>query len=115
MISPAGDTSSDSPAGTEKDSRPPVFMMIESLETCGSERQFAALARALNPRSFRLLLGCIRKGGSFFDGLPDVLQFSLVGSLYVLQSLNTRFHLLLHLLRNRLPIALMFAIYSNLA
>src|SRR5438270_338007 len=114
MISPAGDTSSDSPAGTEKDSRPPVFMMIESLETGGSERQFAALARALNPRSFRLLLGCIRRGGPFLEGLGDVPQFPLGGSLYGLQSLRTRFHLARHLRRNSVRIAHSFDFYSNL-
>jgi hypothetical protein len=69
---------------------PGVFLMTDSFNTGGSERQFAALARALDPASFRIQLGCIQKQGAFQDGLGDVPEFPLKGSLYNLQSMRTR-------------------------
>jgi len=94
--------------------RPSVFLMIESLETGGSERQFVALARALSPDSFQLLLGCIRRRGRFLEGLGDVPEFRLGGSLYGLQSVLTRFRLARHLRRRRAAIAHSFDFYSNM-
>ena len=63
-----------------------IFLMINSLDSGGSERQFAALARSLDPDSFCLYLGCIQKRGAFLDGLPEMAQFPLDGSLYGLHA-----------------------------
>jgi L-malate glycosyltransferase len=93
---------------------PSVFLMIESFETGGSERQFAALARSLNPETFRLSLGCIRQRGAFVEGLGDVPQFRLGGSLYGLQSWRTRFRLSRHLRNTGIAVAQTFDFYSNL-
>jgi glycosyltransferase involved in cell wall biosynthesis len=93
---------------------PGVFLMTDSFNTGGSERQFAALAKALDPTSFRLQLGCIQKQGAFQDGLGDVPEFPLKGSLYNLQSMQTRFRLARYLRRNRTAIAHAFDFYTNL-
>jgi glycosyltransferase involved in cell wall biosynthesis len=93
---------------------PGVFLMIESFETGGSERQFAALARSLNPQAFRLSLGCIRQRGAFVEGLGELPQFRLGGSLYGLQSLRTRFRLIRHLRKTGIAVAQAFDFYSNL-
>jgi glycosyltransferase involved in cell wall biosynthesis len=100
--------------GPESHLRPGVFLMIQSLETGGSERQFAALARSLDPRSFRLYLGCIRQRGPFLDGLGELPEFRLGGSLSGLQSLRSRLRLAQHLRRNDVAIAQAFDFYSNL-
>ncbi|HLB87398.1 MAG TPA: glycosyltransferase, partial [Terriglobales bacterium] len=93
---------------------PGVFLMIDSLETGGSERQFAALARSLNPDSFRLYLGCIEQRGAFLDGLGELPQFRLGGSLYGMQSLRTRYQLARSLRQAGVAIAHSFDFYSNL-
>jgi L-malate glycosyltransferase len=93
---------------------PGVFLMTDSFNTGGSERQFAALAKALDPALFRLQLGCIQKQGAFLDGLGDVLEFPLHGSAYRLQSMQTRFRLARYLRRSHTAIAHAFDFYTNL-
>src|SRR5579859_1398547 len=94
--------------------RPSVFLMIESLETGGSERQFAALARLLSPDSFQVLLACIRRRGRFLEGLGHVPEFRVGGSLYGWKSVLTRFRLARYLNKHRVAIAQSFDFYSNL-
>ena len=93
---------------------PGVFLMANSLETGGGERQFAALARSLDPAAFRLYLGCIQQRGPFLDSLGEVAQFRLGGSLYGLRSLRARFRLARHLRRCGVAIAHAFDFYTNL-
>jgi len=93
---------------------PGVFLMIESFETGGSERQFAALAKALDPNSFAVRLGCIRQRGGFDEGLSGLSEFRLGGSLYGLQSFRTRLRLARHLRREKIAVAQAFDFYSNL-
>ena len=93
---------------------PGVFLMINSLETGGSERQFSAVAKSLNPASFRVHLGCVQQRGPFLDGLGDVPQFRLGGSLFGMQSLRSRYRLARHLRRLDVAIAHAFDFYANL-
>ncbi len=93
---------------------PAVFLMIDSLQTGGSERQFAALARSLDRASFHLHLGCIQDKGGFREGLGKIAQFRLGGSLYRLPSLKTRFRLARHLRRCHVAVAHAFDFYTNL-
>ncbi len=95
-------------------SLPGVFLMTDSFETGGSERQFAALARCLNPAAFRVHLGCIQRRGAFLDGMGNVPEFPLGGSLYGLKSLWTRLRLAQYLRRNRIAVAHAFDFYTNL-
>jgi glycosyltransferase involved in cell wall biosynthesis len=93
---------------------PGVFLMTNNFETGGSERQFAALAQSLDPASFRLHLGCIQQVGPFLEGLGEVPQFRLGGSLYGWKSLRTRYRLTRHLRRCDITIAHAFDFYTNL-
>lgn len=93
---------------------PSLFLMINSLETGGSERQFAAIAKSLNRASFHVNLGCVQQRGPFLEGLGDVPQFRLGGSLYGLQSLRTRYRMARHLRRRRVAIAHAFDFYANM-
>ena len=56
---------------------PGIFLMINSLETGGSERQFAALASALDRNKCRPYLGCIQQRGAFLGELGEIPQFRL--------------------------------------
>ena len=97
-----------------EESLPGVFLMVNSLETGGSERQFAALAQSLDPQHFRRSLGCIQKKGSFLALLGEMPEFRLGGSLYGWKSLRTRFRLARHLRRNDIAVAHAFDFYTNL-
>ena len=47
---------------------PGVFLMTDSFQTGGSERQFVELARALDPLAYRISLGCLQVEGAFAEG-----------------------------------------------
>src|ERR1700722_6556713 len=94
--------------------RAAIFLMSNSLETGGSERQFAALAQSLDRGRFDVRLGCIVREGPFLAGLGDVAEFELGGNLYGLQSLRTRVRLVRHLKGNHIAIAHAFDFYTNL-
>jgi L-malate glycosyltransferase len=118
----SSEIASEAETTASRSSRPPLqtrpipalFLMINSLETGGSERQFAAIAKSLNRSSFHVNLGCIQQRGPFLDGLGDVPQFPLGGSLYGLQSMRTRYTLARHLRRRQVAIAHAFDFYANM-
>lgn len=91
-----------------------LFLMTNTFETGGSERQFAVLAQNLSPQQFQLHLGCIRRAGSFAVDFADVPEFRLGGSLYGWTSLRTRLRLSRHLRRHLVQIAHAFDFYTNL-
>jgi glycosyltransferase involved in cell wall biosynthesis len=94
-------------------SPPGLFLMTDSFETGGSERQFAALAQSLNPAAFRVRLGCIQRRGPLLDGMGCVPEFPLGGSLYGPTSLWTRLRLAQYLRRNKIAVAHAFDFYTN--
>jgi glycosyltransferase involved in cell wall biosynthesis len=93
---------------------PAVFLMTDSFDTGGSERQFAALAESLDTNSFRIRLGCVTKRGSFLDGLGEVTEFPLGGNLYGARSMRTRLRLARYLHHSRISVAHAFDFYTNL-
>src|ERR1700676_371638 len=93
---------------------PGVFLMTDSFQTGGSERQFATLAQALDPSLYRVHLGCIQKRGTFLEGLGEVSQFGLGGSLYGVHSIGTRLRLRRNLRRLGIAVAHAFDFYTNL-
>src|SRR5580704_15446318 len=105
------ETRAEPPATQNRDR---VFLMTDSLETGGSERQFAALAGALNRDSFSVHLGCLQRKGRFLDSLGDVIEFPLGGSLYGVASLRARWRLSRYFKRHEIGIAHAFDFYSNL-
>jgi len=91
-----------------------VFLMINSFETGGTERQFAALAQGLDRHDFQLHLGCIQEKGALRALFADVPRFGLGGSLYGIQSWRSRARLSRHLKDNHIKIAHAFDFYTNL-
>jgi glycosyltransferase involved in cell wall biosynthesis len=91
-----------------------IFLMIDSLETGGTERQFAELARSLRADHSPVHLGCLQKKGPFLEGLGDIQQFDLGGSLYRPQSIRSRYQLMRRLRELDVAVAHSFDFYSNL-
>jgi len=93
---------------------PALFLMANSLETGGSERQFATLAGALRPEHLQVRLGCLRKIGPFAERLEGIAEFPPGGSLFKLRAQRARLDLGRYLRANRVVIAHSFDFYSNL-
>jgi L-malate glycosyltransferase len=114
---PGALTTGSNMAGMAKSSSdaplPGVFLMIDSLQTGGSERQFVTLSRSLDQNHFRVGLGCIQAKGAFLEGL-NVDAFPLGGSLYGWRSWKTRMRLGRHLRAQRIDVAHAFDFYANL-
>ena len=94
---------------------PGVFLMSDSFETGGSERQFAALAKSLDQHAFRVYLGCMQKTGAFLEGLGEVPDFPFGGSLYGWESWQARGKIARYMHQNQVSIAHAFDFYTNLA
>ncbi len=99
--------------GTPIASLPGVFLMIDSLQTGGSERQFVALSRAVDRSQFRVSLGCIQAIGPLLQGL-QIDEFPLGGNLYGFRSWQMRIDLGRHMRSNSVSLAHAFDFYSNL-
>jgi len=91
-----------------------LFLMANTFETGGSERQFTVLAQNLIPPQFQTHVGCVSRRGPLAQHFPDAAQFPLGGSLYGWQSLRTRLNLVRHLRQHRVQVAHAFDFYTNL-
>jgi glycosyltransferase involved in cell wall biosynthesis len=91
-----------------------LFLMINTFETGGSERQFTVLAQNLTPPQFQILLGCVSHRGALADNFSNVPQFPLGGSLFGWRSLRTRLKLSRHLRHHQVQVAHAFDFYANL-
>lgn len=91
-----------------------LFLMVNTLETGGSERQFTVLAQNLKPPQFQTHLGCVSRRGPLAHHFPDMPQFPLGGSLFGWRSLRTRWNLRRHLREYGVQVAHAFDFYANL-
>jgi L-malate glycosyltransferase len=91
-----------------------IFLMINSLETGGTERQFVEIARSLTDHGFQVELGCLQNKGPLLDGLGELYQAPLGGSLYGLRSVRSRWQLMRHLRDANITVAHAFDFYTNL-
>jgi glycosyltransferase involved in cell wall biosynthesis len=91
-----------------------LFLMINTFETGGSERQFSVLAQNLVLPQFQTHAGCISRRGPFAHNFADAPEFPLGGSLFGWQSLRTRLDLKRHLRQHRVQVAHSFDFYTNL-
>ena len=94
--------------------RPGLFLMVNSLERGGTERQFVTLAQGLSGGSFEVSLGCLARRGEFVNNLPQVVEFSPGRSLFKTRSLLTRISLARHLRHQQVAVAHAFDFYANL-
>jgi len=91
-----------------------VFLMTNTLETGGSERQFVTMAKALEREKFCVNLGCLNPIGPFLAEVEGILAFPVGGSLYGYQSWRSRLALARFLRKKRVAVAHSFDFYSNL-
>ena len=91
-----------------------LFMMMDSLRTGGSERQFALLAGAFRRRPVDLYLGCIQRCGKFLEDLGDIEQYPTGGSFLTLRALDSFSRLIGLLRRTRIEVTQSFDFYTNL-
>jgi len=91
-----------------------VFLMINSFETGGSERQFVSLTKSLDDQQFVLKLGCIQTKGPLRNCFGEMPRFRLGGSVYGWKSWHSRWQLSRHLRREQIQIAHAFDFYTNL-
>ena len=91
-----------------------LFLMVNTFETGGSERQFTILAQNLKPPQFETHLGCVSRIGPLVQHFPGAREFPLGGSLYKWQSLSTRLNLSRHLRHHHVEVAHAFDFYANL-
>lgn len=94
--------------------RPDLFLMTNTLEIGGSERQFVALARAIHPERFQLHLGCLGRYGPLLEGLGNITEFPLGGSFFTRQAWLSRLALRRLLRAKRIAVAHAFDFYTNL-
>lgn len=110
-----GATNATSTTTTRAAAKPiSLFLMVNTFETGGSERQFTVLAQNLSATDFQLHLGCVSHRGALAGQFEDVPQFPLGGSLFGWKSLRTRLNLSRHLRENHVEVAHAFDFYANL-
>jgi glycosyltransferase involved in cell wall biosynthesis len=95
-------------------SPPVVFLMTNTLETGGSERQFVTLSNAIDRNKFSVSLGCLKRMGLFVSEVNDLNEFSPGGSLFGFRSWQARLALSRFLRKNNVAVAHSFDFYSNL-
>jgi glycosyltransferase involved in cell wall biosynthesis len=91
-----------------------LFLMVNTFETGGSERQFTVLAQNFGLPQFQVHVGCINPRGPLRHHFPDAPKFPLGGSLFGWQSLRSRLNLSRHLRQHHVEVAHAFDFYSNL-
>jgi L-malate glycosyltransferase len=94
--------------------RPGVFLMTNTFETGGSERQFVTMANALDREMFRVSLGCLSPIGPLRGDIGNIEEFPARGSLLGLQSWRSRLALARFLRRQKIAVGHAFDFYSNL-
>ena len=91
-----------------------LFMMLNTFETGGSERQFVAITNALRPERFDVRLGCVVRRGPLQESVGNVAEFPLGGSFLSLRAQRSRVALARHLRSEGIQIAHSFDFYTNL-
>lgn len=90
-----------------------LFLMINTFETGGSERQCALLAQNVGTR-FAVHVGCVNPRGPLVGQFGNYARFPLGGSLFGLRAFRSRFAMVRHLRHHRVRVAHAFDFYANL-
>jgi glycosyltransferase involved in cell wall biosynthesis len=91
-----------------------LFLMMESLRTGGSERQFTLMAGAFRRGPFELHLGCIERCGKFLEDLGEIGEYPLGGSFLTPRALRSLGRLVRLLRRTHIEVAQSFDFYTNI-
>lgn len=104
------------PSGAEPKApgRPDLFLMTNTLEVGGSERQFVALVEALDRERFNVHPACLRRIGGLATRLGEIPEFPPGGSLFWLQAQRARWAMLRRMRDQHIAVAHAFDFYTNL-
>lgn len=91
-----------------------VFLMSNTLEIGGSERQFLALVEALDRSRFDVRPACLRRIGPLVERVGEIPEFPVGGSLFRIQAQRTRLKMAHFLRAHRIAVAHSFDFYTNL-
>ncbi len=91
-----------------------MFVLSNTLEIGGSERQFAALVEALDRERFAVFPACIQRKGPLVQRLGEIPEFPVGGSLFKVQSLRARRSMARYMRERQVEVAHAFDFYSNL-
>jgi len=91
-----------------------LFLMVNTFETGGSERQFTVLAQNLVAADFETYLGCVSRRGPLAHHFPEAAQFPLGGSLFGWRALRSRLNLSRYLRQHHIEVVHAFDFYANL-
>ncbi|HTS35590.1 MAG TPA: glycosyltransferase [Candidatus Solibacter sp.] len=94
--------------------RTSVFLMTNTLEVGGSERQFATLLESLNRDEFEVHAGCLRRIGGLVRRVGEIPEFPPGGRLWGIQAQRAQLALVRHMHRHSVDVAHAFDFYSNL-
>jgi L-malate glycosyltransferase len=91
-----------------------LFMMVNTFETGGSERQFVAITNALRRDEFDVRLGCVARLGPLLQQVGEAAEFPLGGSFLSVRAQKSRVALGRCLRSEKIQIAHSFDFYTNL-
>jgi glycosyltransferase involved in cell wall biosynthesis len=91
-----------------------VFLMTNTLEVGGSERQFATVVESLNRDRFDVHPACLRRVGGLSARMGEIPEFPPGGSLFGLQAQRARWSLARLMQRDGIAVAHAFDFYTNL-
>lgn len=99
---------------TRAEARPiRVFLLIETLNTGGTERQFTIAAKALREQ-FNVVLGCVSRQGALADAVETITEFDVGSSLLSAQAFSALHKLSRFLKEQRIQVAQSFDWYGNM-
>ena len=90
-----------------------LFMMMDSLRTGGSERQFTLMVRAFRREPLDVYLGCLQRYGKFLEDLGEIGEYPTGGSFLTLRAMHSFGRLTGFLRRIHIEVAHSFDFYTN--
>jgi L-malate glycosyltransferase len=94
--------------------RPSIFLMTNTLEVGGSERQFVELTGALNRQLFDVQPACLRRTGGLVFRVGEIPEFPPGGSLFRLQAQKARLAMVRFMREKKTQVAHAFDFYTNI-
>jgi L-malate glycosyltransferase len=91
-----------------------IWLMTNTLEVGGSERQFATVVESLNRERFQVHAACLKRIGGLVNRVGEIPEFSPGGRLLSIKSQRAQLALARHLRRGHIAVAHAFDFYTNL-
>jgi L-malate glycosyltransferase len=106
--------SQSNPSDTTLASRPSVFLVSNTLEVGGSERQFATLVESISRERFDVHPACLRRIGGLVARLGEIPEFPPGGRLIGLQAQRAQLAMARTMRHDGIAVAHAFDFYTNL-